>query len=116
MFPERDRQDDCVGLERIPQRLGDDRGSNPPSLRCQRLGRPAARDGHIDVFTGEGVGEGVAYLPESDNRIAHNSSPIRLDIDSSTFQMADKPPSTDNSTPFTKLESSEARNSATVAI
>src|SRR6202020_1948332 len=31
-------------------------------------------------------------------------------------QMADKPPSTDNSTPFTKLESSEARNSATVAI
>ena len=32
------------------------------------------------------------------------------------FQMADKPPSTDNSTPFTKLGSSEARNSATVAI
>src|SRR5258708_3255898 len=31
------------------------------------------------------------------------------------FQMADKPPSTDNSTPFTKLESSEARNSATRA-
>ena len=32
------------------------------------------------------------------------------------FQMAEKPPSTDNSTPFTKLESSEARNSATAAI
>ena len=32
------------------------------------------------------------------------------------FQMAEKPPSTHNSTPFTKLESSEARNSATVAI
>src|ERR1700693_3455750 len=32
------------------------------------------------------------------------------------FQMAETPPSTDNSTPFTKLESSEARNSATVAI
>ena len=32
------------------------------------------------------------------------------------FQMADMPPSADNSTPFTKLESSEARNSATVAI
>ena len=30
--------------------------------------------------------------------------------------MAEKPPSTDNSTPFTKLESSEARNSATAAI
>src|SRR5271170_538505 len=34
---------------------------------------------------------------------------------SARFQMAEKPPSTDNSTPFTKLESSEARNSATVA-
>src|SRR5260370_17778787 len=32
------------------------------------------------------------------------------------FQMAEKPPSTDNSTPFTKLESSEARNSATAPI
>src|SRR6202021_2688005 len=30
--------------------------------------------------------------------------------------MAEKPPSTDKSTPFTKLESSEARNSATAAI
>ena len=29
--------------------------------------------------------------------------------------MAEKPPSTDNSTPFTKLASSEARNSVTVA-
>src|SRR5260221_10776740 len=65
MLPERDRQDDCVGLECIPQRLGDDRGSNRPSLRRQRLGRPAARDGHIDVFTGEGMSEGLAYLPES---------------------------------------------------
>jgi len=32
------------------------------------------------------------------------------------FQMAEKPPSTFNSTPFTKLESSEARNNATDAI
>ena len=32
------------------------------------------------------------------------------------IQMAEKPPSTFNSTPFTKLESSEARNSATAAI
>ncbi len=58
MLPERDRQDDCVGLECIPQRLGDDHGSNRPSLRRQRLGRPAARDGDVDVFAGEGVGEG----------------------------------------------------------
>src|SRR3984893_7398634 len=113
MLPERDRQDDCVGLECIPQRLGDDRGSNRPSLRRQRLGRPAARDGHVDVFTGKGVGEGLTYLTESYNCMAHNASPIRDDID---LQMAEKPPSTDNSTPFTKLESSEARNSATAAI
>ena len=53
----------------IPQRLGDDRGSNRPSLRRQRLGRPAARDGHVDVSTGEGVGEGLVYLTESYNRI-----------------------------------------------
>src|SRR5579862_6147887 len=116
MLSERDRQDDCVGLECIPQRLGDDRRSNRPSLRRQRLLRPAARDGHDDVSTGKGVGEGLAYLSESYNRIAHNTSPIRVDIDSPTFQMAEKPPSTANSTPFTKLESSEARNSATVAI
>src|SRR5207247_3654976 len=78
MFPERDRQDDCVGLECIPQRLGDDRGSNRPSLRRQRFGRPAARDGHVDVFTGEGVGEGLAYVAEPYNHIAHYASPIML--------------------------------------
>src|SRR5271154_5634999 len=88
MFLERDSQDDCVGLECIPQRLGDDRGSNRPSLRCQRLGRPATRDCHVDVFTGEGVGEGLAYLTESYNRIAHNASPIRVDIDSPAFNGA----------------------------
>src|SRR6202171_3915998 len=82
MFPERDRQDDCVGLECIPQRLGDDRGSNRPSLRCQRLGGPATRNGHVDVFTGEGVGGGLTYLSESYNCVAHNVSPIRIDIDS----------------------------------
>src|ERR1700722_5484085 len=115
MLAERDRQDDCVGLERIPQRLGDDRGPNRPSLRCQRLGRPAARDGHVDVFTGEGVGEGLAYLTESYNRVAHNASPIRDGTDSPAFQMVEVPPSTNNSPPFTKLESSEARNSATAS-
>src|ERR1700723_2099558 len=93
MFPERDRQDDCVGLECIPQRLGDDRGSNRPSLRRQRLGRPAARDGHVDVSTGEGVGEGLAYLSESYNCVAHNVSRIRVDIDSPTFKGARLPSS-----------------------
>src|SRR6202020_805890 len=71
MFPERDRQDDCVGIECIPQRLGDDRGSNRPSLRYQRLGRPATRDCYVDVFSGEGVGEGLADLAESYNCVAH---------------------------------------------
>src|ERR1700733_12458781 len=71
MLPKWDRQDDCVGLERILQRLGNDRGSNRPSLRRQLFGRPTARDGYVDVFTGEGEGEGLAYLAESYNRIAH---------------------------------------------
>src|ERR1700681_3265612 len=106
MLPERDRQDDRVGLECSPQRLGDDRGSNRPSLRRQRLGRPAACDGHVDVLTGEGPGQSLAYRNEACNRIAHNTSPIRVDIDSPAFQMAEKPPSTDNFAPFTKLESS----------
>src|SRR3984957_15058820 len=117
MFPERDRQDDGVGLKCILQRPGDDRRSNRPSLRRQRLRRPATRDSHVDVFTGERLGEGLAYLAESDNRIAHSASPIHVDIDlNRRLQMAEKPPSTFNSTPFTKLESSEARKSATVAI
>jgi hypothetical protein len=81
MLPERDRQDDCVGLECIPQRLGDDRGSNRPGLRRQLFGGPAARDDHVDVSTGEGVGEGLTYLAESYNRIAHDASPIPVDVD-----------------------------------
>src|ERR1700733_10318329 len=76
MLPERDRQDDCVGLKRILQRLGDDRGSNRPSLRCQRLWRPTTRDGHFDVLTSKGVGESLAYLAESYNCVFHNVSPI----------------------------------------
>src|SRR5438477_875702 len=76
----------------------------------------AARDGHLDVFTGKGAGQGLAYLAESYNRIAHSVSPIRVDIGSPAVQIAEKPPSTDNSSPFTKLESSEARNNATAAI
>src|SRR6202158_4898109 len=82
MFPERDRQDDCVGLEDSPQRVGDDRGSNRPSLRGQRLGGPATRNGHVDVFTGEGVGEGLTYLSDSYNCVDHNVYTIRVDIDS----------------------------------
>jgi hypothetical protein len=89
MFPERDRQDDRVGLECIPQRLGDDRGANLPSQRRQRLGRPAARNGHVDFFAGEGVGEGPTYLSESYNCIAHNVSPILVDTDSQSSTARD---------------------------
>src|SRR5205823_13845259 len=88
-----------------------------PSLRGQRFRRPATRDSDVDFLAGERVGEGLAYLAESDNCIAHNVSPIHVDIDPNRrLQIAEKPPSTGNSTPFTKLESSEARNSATAAI
>src|SRR3984885_1463460 len=71
MVAERNRQDDCVSLECIPQRLGDDRGSNRPSLRCQRLGGPTTRYSDFDVLTGEGVGESLTYLSESYNCVAH---------------------------------------------
>ena len=77
MFTEWDRQDDYVGIECIPQRLGDDRGSNRPEPPSPTLRPPAARDGNVDVFTGEG-GEGLAYLAESYNCLAHNVSPIRV--------------------------------------
>jgi hypothetical protein len=72
MFRERDCQNDDVGLKYIPQRLGNDRGSYRPSLRRQLLGWPAARDSHVNVSTGEGMGEGLAYFSESYNCIAHN--------------------------------------------
>jgi hypothetical protein len=79
MFPEWDRQDDGVGLERLLQRLGSDGWSDRLSLRRQRLRWPATRDSHVDVFTGERVGEGLAYLTESDNCISHTISPFRID-------------------------------------
>jgi hypothetical protein len=59
-----------------------------PSLRRERLGRPAAHDGHVDVFAGEGVDEGLAYRTESYNRIAHNASPIGVDVDFPAFNGA----------------------------
>src|SRR5262245_32054692 len=79
MLSERDRQDDWVGLERVPERLGDDRGANGPGLRRQYLGRPMARDRHGHVLTGKGVGEGLAYPTETYNRVAHDASPVRVD-------------------------------------
>src|SRR5438552_13323564 len=127
MFPERDRQDDCVGLECIPQRLGDDRGSNRPSLRCQPLGGPAARDGHVDVFTGEGVGQGLTYLSESYNCVTHNVSPsvyhaLRApniewsDRPGVARQICARPPPPATSLPAIKLLPRDARQAATAAI
>ena len=63
---------------------------------CRRIAEPWPTFGYLSEL-GECLGD-------------HALTEIRL------FQIADKPPSTDNSTPFTKLESSDARNSATVAI
>ncbi|MDB6104272.1 MAG: hypothetical protein JWO52_4271, partial [Gammaproteobacteria bacterium] len=34
------------------------------------------------MISSVGAGEGLAYRTESYNRIAHNASPIRVDIDS----------------------------------
>src|SRR3984957_8852247 len=38
------------------------------------LGRPATRDCHVDVLTGEGVAEGLAYFSESYNCVTHRFS------------------------------------------
>src|SRR5580765_3988941 len=88
MFPERDCQDDGVGHKCILQRPGDDGRSNRPCLRRQRLRRPATRDSHVDVFTGERMGERLAYLAESDNCISHTISPFRIDTLSRRFNSA----------------------------
>src|SRR6185369_11972685 len=82
------RQDDGVGLKSRLQRGGDDRRSNRTSLRRQRLRRPATRDCHVDVFTGERVGERLAYLAESDNCISHTISPFRIDTSSPALNAA----------------------------
>src|ERR1700733_5287736 len=80
MLIEQDSQENGFGLERFLQRLGDYRGSDRPSLWRQLLRRPAARDHDVDVATGEGVGEGLAYLSESYNRVAHAASPMYVDV------------------------------------
>src|SRR3546814_17847275 len=81
MLPERDRQDDRVGLECIAQRPGDDVTSDRASLRRQCLGRAAARDGHLDVLAGESLGESLANLAETYNCVTHDTSPICVDIE-----------------------------------
>ncbi len=54
------RDGECAAC--ITQLLGDDRGANCLSLRRQCFGRPAARDGHIDVLSCKRSGERLAYF------------------------------------------------------
>jgi hypothetical protein len=61
-------------------------------------GSRAARNGHVDVFTGKG--EALTYLAESYNRIAHDVSPLRVDIDSPAFKGAGLPSSFPMTSPF----------------
>src|SRR6185437_4216615 len=72
MLSERYRQDDRVGLEGFPKRPGDDRGPYRPGVRRQGLRRPAAGHRHFDAFTGEGVGQSLAYRAESYDCISHS--------------------------------------------
>src|ERR1700722_10459601 len=83
MFPKWDRQEDDVGLERFLQRLGNNLSSNRTSLRFQFHGQTAACDRHVDIFTREGVGQGLAYLAESNNCVAHNLLQYLLELLSS---------------------------------
>ena len=125
MFPERNCKEDHVGLKRIPQRLGDDRCSNRSSLRRQLLGRPATRDGDFHVLPGEGMGEGLAYLAESQLRSSYAllwfTKQTRLrNIEWSAIrrvcQICASPPSTASSLAVMKLLSSDARKAAAAPI
>ena len=93
---------------------------------AKRLGRPATRDCYVDVFTGEGVGEGLAYLAESYNCVAHifsfglpNPTALRI-IEWSGVglvgQICARPPSTASSLAVMKLLSSDARKAAAAPI
>src|ERR1700693_2051371 len=85
-----------------------------------------ARDGHVDVFTGEGVGEGLAYLAESYNCVAHIFSvglpkPTALRIIEWSAvgrvgQICARPPSTASSLAVMKLLSCDARKAAAAPI
>jgi hypothetical protein len=65
---------------------------------------------------GRGIPEFHLHTGKDDAKLDERIGDLLCAHRDLSIQMADKPPSTDNSTPFTKLESSEARNSATVAI
>jgi hypothetical protein len=68
--PERDGQDDNLGFERILQRARGHRRSNRRGSRRDRLGRPPARHGHSNVFTGERLGKRLADGAKTCNRRA----------------------------------------------
>jgi hypothetical protein len=69
--PERDGQDDNLGFERVLQRARGHRRSDRLGLRRDRLGRPPARHGHLNVFTGERPGKRLADGAKTYNRRAH---------------------------------------------
>src|SRR6202021_2280830 len=90
-----------------------------PAVRaCQR---PAfARNDPLDIFGSQRQQIVLVVATHCCKEILHKLDMLfgahRISPFSVANQMAEKPPSTDNSTPFTKLESSEARNSAAAAI
>src|ERR1700730_14198782 len=117
MFIERDRQDDCVGLECIPQRLGDDSGSNRPGLRCQRLRRAAAPAGHLRGFAARGDDLSFRILQlHSSKYFSDLVLELKFEKRPRRGQTCAMPPSTARSTPVMKELSSEARNVTAAAI
>ncbi len=122
MFPERDRQDDCVGLECVPQRFGDDLRSNRPSLRCQGLGRAGDSRRDFNVLTGKGVGECLALSCRilqlrSSSVLLWFTEPYgapshRVECRWASGLDLRQPPSTASSLAVMKLLSSDARKAA----
>ena len=86
-------------------------------LQCSPARKLPANAGTLDYL--KVCPGGIDYLLKADMRgvigVGERIGDYAL-TEIRRFQIAEVPPSTYNSTPFTKLDSSEARNSATVAI
>jgi hypothetical protein len=73
---ETDGQEENVGLDCFRQCLGNDRGSDRGRIGCKAFRVARGCHGYFDALAGKRLGQGLAYLAEADNCIAHDVSPI----------------------------------------
>jgi len=75
---ETDGQEENVGLDGFRQCLGNDHGADRGRIGCKAFRVARGRHGDFDALAGKRLGEGVAYLTEADNCIAHDVSPCAV--------------------------------------